>query len=671
MTPAMKVQGAFLQCFLAFVMVVAGGQSVAAQALYVEGLEGGTELLVIAQPLADATTVVWPSPVASEEGPVAVTSGDLTMVADIEAALAGDETAVAPPVVVAVGGATVSDLRTLLERLLGQRPLASPPAAVEESLVEGRLERRLGAVGSDAEIRLEVNLPPPSDPMRSAIEVLWELLPEILADDLAGARSRVDGDRGLLEARTDSSMAEIAVSSLRLGLARLGQNPALQSASVEAAARRLQVRRQANLEEHPGSAELILGLWIRGGADAVREYLFGVDGVTEQRVRSAASSWLPQHPGNVVISLPPRSFNPRFASPPAVFQLESGLSAAVLERSGAPLATLCMRPVVVPDLDDELAATVLARVARELRELEQRPGWVRVDTIPPQILLAAPTDQFSELTEVLRAALVQVERDERPVMASGGSARQRALRLMAGTLGVAAGSNLSPASLLRTGNLSIGVVAEDIEAASEAVRKFWTIDGRSVESTSVGAVAAVPKTREAAAGDDSALVVALELPMAMDEAQILVLADLLESRGKALLSEGTVELLWPFVPGHKVLLVVASAAAAIDTLETSLREGWAEMTGAVSEDELAEVRRRVAGAYAGRWGGTTGRACRCAAVASGAVVWRSTAEIEMAILTVPIEIVDTVLRSLAEWESLQNTGAGVLPIIELDESEGE
>jgi uncharacterized membrane protein len=671
MTPAMKVQGAYLQCFLAFAIVIAGAQSVAAQALYVERLDGGTELLVVAQPLADATTVIWPSAAAIEEGPVVVTSGDLTMVADIEAALAGDETEAAPAVVVAVGGATVSDLRALLERLLSRRPLAPPPTAGADAIVEGRLERRLGAAGSDAEIRLEVNLPSPSDPMRSAIEVLWELLPEILADDLAGARSRIDGDRGLLEARTDSSTAEIAVSSLRLGLAQLGENPAVQSGPVEAAARRLQVRRQASLEEHPYSAELILDLWIRGGADAVREFLFGVDGVTMQKVRDAASSWLPQHPGNVVVSLPPRSFNPRFASPPAIFQLESGLSAAVLERSGAPLATLCMRPVVVPDLDDELAATVLARVARELRELEQRPGWVRVDTTPPQILLAAPTDQFSELSEVLRAALAQAERDERPVMASGGTARQRALRLMAGMLGVAEGSSLSPASLLRAGNLSIGVVAEDLEAASEAVRKFWTFDGRAVESASVRALAPVPKTREAAAGENSVLVVALELPMAMDEAQMLVLAELLESRGEALLAEGTVELLRPFVPGYRVLLVVATATAAIDSVEASVREGWAGFTGTVSEDELAGVRRRVAAAYAGRWGGTTGRACRCAAVASGAVVWRSTAEIEMAILTVPIEIVDTVLRGVADWDSLQNTGAGVLPIIEFDERGGK
>ena len=329
---------------------------------------------------------------------------------------------------------------------------------------------------------------------------------------------------------------------------------------VEAAARRLRVRRQASLEEHPQSAELILDLWLQGGVDAVREFLFGVDGVTTQTVRRAASSWLPQHPGNVVVTLPPRSFNPRFASPPAMLQLENGLTAAVLERSGAPLATLCLRPVVVPDLDDELAATVLARVARELRELEQRPGWVRVDSRPAQILLAAPTDQFSELVEVLRAALAQAEDDQRPVMAEGGSARRRALRLMAGILGIAEGSSLSPATLLRTGNLSLGVVAEDVEAASEAVRKFWTTDrssGRAPRSArwllSRERARLPPATIRCWSSHSS-------FRSPSDEAQTLVLAEVLASRGAALMGEGSVEILHPFVPGHRVLLVVASAS---------------------------------------------------------------------------------------------------------------
>jgi len=669
MTPAMKVQSAYLQCFLSFAIVLGATSPIAAQALYVDRLDSGVELLIVAQPLADATTVVWPSMVEGDGTPVVVTSGDLTLVANLEAALGYDETAASPPVIVAVGGASVSDLRTLLDRILANRSVASAPPLPEEPLVEGRLERRLGVAGSDAEIRLEISLPAPHDPTRSTTEVLWDLLPEILADDLVGVRSRVDGNRGLLEARTDSASADISIGQLRLGLARIAENPALQEGPVEAAARRLRVRRQASLEEHPQSAELILDLWLQGGVAAVREFLFGVDGVTTRTVRSAALNWLPQHPGNVVVTLPPRSFNPRFASPPVILQLESGLTAAVLERSGAPLATLCMRPVVVPDLDDELAATVLARVARELRELEQRPGWVRVDSRPAQILLAAPTDQFSELIEVLRAALAQVEEDQRPVMAEGGSARRRALRLMAGTLGIAEGSSLSPAILLRTGNLSLGVVAEDVEAASEAVRKFWRIDRPTLDSATVGTVVPVPRTREAAAGDDSVLVIALELSITTDEAQALVLAEILASRGAALLSDGSVEILHPFVPGHRVLLVVASATATMDTVETSAGEGWSDFTRPVTEEELAEARRRVAATHAGAWSGATGRACRCAAVASGAVVWRTSTDLEMAILSVSIEVANGTLQSVADWENLQNTGAGVLPIVEFGERE--
>ena len=669
MTPAMKVQSAYLQYFLSFAIVLGVTSPIAAQALYVDRLENGVELLVVAQPLADATTVVWPSSVAGDGTPVAVTSGSLTLVANLEAALGDDEAAASPPVIVAVGGASVSDLRRLFDRVLANRPVVSTQSLPEDPLVEGRLERRLGVAGSDAQIRLEVSLPEPHDPTRSSTEVLWDLLPEILADGLAGVRSRVDGNWGLLEARIDSASADMSVSQLRLGLARIAENPALQDGPVDAATRRLRVRRQASLEEHPQSAKLILDLWLQGGVGAVREFLFGVDGVTTGTVRGAASTWLPQHPGNVVVTLPPRSFNPRFASPPAMLQLESGLTAAVLERSGAPLATLCMRPVVVPDLDDEIAATVLARVARELRELEQRPGWVRVDSRPPQILLAAPTDQFSELVEVLRAALAQAEEDQRPVMAEGGSARRRALRLMAGTLGIAEGSSLSPATLLRTGNLSLGAVAEDVEAASEAVRKFWSVDRSSLESATVGNMIAVPRTREAAAGDDSVLVIALEFSITTDEPLALVLAEILASRGAALLSEGSVEILDPFVPGHRVLLVVASATATMDTVETNAAEGWSEFTRPATEDELAEARRRVAATLAGTWSGASGRACRCAAVASGAVQWRTSTDLEMAILSVPIEAANETLHSVGDWESLQNTGAGVLPIIEFGERE--
>ena len=41
----------------------------------------------------------------------------------------------------------------------------------------------------------------------------------------------------------------------------------------------------------------------------------------------------------------------------------------------------------------------------------------------------------------------------------------------------------------------------------------------------------------------------------------------------------------------------------------------------------------------------------------------------MAVLSVPIEVANATLQSLGEWESLQNTGAGVLPIVEYGERE--
>jgi hypothetical protein len=240
---------------------------------------------------------------------------------------------------------------------------------------------------------------------------------------------------------------------------------------------------------------------------------------------------------------------------------------------------------------------------------------------------------------------------------------------MAGILGIAEGSSLSPATLLRTGNLSLGVVAQDVETASEAVRKFWTTDRSLTDSATVGTVAPVPRTREAAAGDNSVLVIALELSITTDEAQTLVLAEVLATRGAALLGEGSVEILHPFVPGHRVLLVVASAAATMDTIEVNAGKGWSDFTQSATEEELAEARRRAAAAQAGTWSGATGRACRCAAVAAGAVAWRTSTDLEMAILSVPLEVVNATLQSVADWEGLQNTGAGVMPIVEFGERE--
>ena len=161
--------------------------------------------------------------------------------------------------------------------------------------------------------------------------------------------------------------------------------------------------------------------------------------------------------------------------------------------------------------------------------------------------------------------------------------------------------------------------------------------------------------------------VALDLAVASDEALALVVGDLLASRGSALLTGGTVEVLHPFVPGHLVLLVTVSAEGTMDVVETMLREKWASLTGPSNEEELAEVRRRVAATNAAVWSGATGRACRCAAVASGAVGWRTAADLEMTILTVPLEIVDSTLGEFADFAGLPNTGAGVLPIVDLED----
>jgi hypothetical protein len=281
--------------------------------------------------------------------------------------------------------------------------------------------------------------------------------------------------------------------------------------------------------------------------------------------------------------------------------------------------------------------------------------------------LSAAAGQFSELTEVLRAAVAQAGRSDQPVVTGGGDARRRALRLMAGFLGVAEGSSLSPASLLRMGNLSLGVVAEDAEAATEAVRKFWSQKDASTAGATVGTVAPVLRTREAAAGGDSVVVVALELAAVTDETLSLVVAELLASRSKALLADGTVEILRPFVPGHRVLLVVASGSETVDLVEGSLRESWSTLVRSSSEEELAGVRRRAAATAAAEWSGISGRACRCAAVASGAVGWRSAAELEMTTLSVPLDAVDTALESFADFEILANTGAGVLPIVEIED----
>ncbi len=636
-----------------------------AQALHTESLTNGTVLIVVEAPLSDATTVAWPADVG--EMALVITSGEMTLIADLEAALALAPDGPAPPVVIAAGGVPLAELRGALERSFRGRAKAPVVPQVRELVDEARLERRLGPPGSEAEIRLQVNLPASSDPTRTSAEVLWDLLPEILSGDLAGLRSRTEGSRGLLEARVDADRVDLALSQLRIGLARISQDPRLQSDQVESAANRLLVQHRAFLEKHPEAALHLLELWHAGGIAAIREYLFAAEGVTLEGVREAARTWLPQHPGSVVVVLPPQALNPRFASPPNVLQLESGLAAAILERPGAPLGVVCLRPVVIPDLDDEMAATILTRIARELREGAERPGWIEVDSTPPRLEIASPTANFAELVEALRAATEKVAEDQRSIPFTAGDARRRALRMTSGVLGVAEGSELTAITLLRQENLALGVVAEDGEAAAEAVRKFWGPGNRAGRVTSQQTLPPVPRTREAVAGNQSSVVVTLDIPVALGEAQPMVLADLLLARGSGLFAGADVEVLTPYVPGRSVLLLLVTALAPLEELEDSMEEGWGALTAPVDEDELVPARRRVAAAASARWSGATGRARRCAAVAAGAARWQQASAMEMNILSVSAEAVNQAVSGLGRWDELQTTAAGVLPIVEIKE----
>jgi hypothetical protein len=662
MAAVKRPQDPFYQRFVLTAVAVAGcllaASQVSAQALHVERVGRSTEFLLVSQPLSEATTVAWPIP----DGSVAsFTSGGMTLGADLEASLA--ELEGAPPVVVAVGGAQAGDLRPVLELGLAQDQLQTS-LAQQLPRVEGGVDRRLGAPGSEALLRLEVLLPPVADWRRSTVEVLWELLPELLSTDLPGLTSRVDGDLGRLEARVNPELVEFELRKLRLTLAQVSEDVRLDEARVESFRQRLQVRRQAQLGIHPEGAQKLTELWLAGGVAAVREYLFGIEGVTLEAIRNSARQWLPLHPGHAVLMLPPRVFNPRFAPGPEQLQLANDVVAAVLERPGAGLSAVCLQPVVVPDVDGSLTSTVLSRLAAELRASEGAPGWVRVHEQPPLLELAAPADGFAELLEVLQRALPRIAADDRQVDGLEDDARSRALKLMAGVLGLAESVGLSPAELLQPSNLAIGVVAPDGEAAVEALQKFPIGGARARGTADSSALSAVPRTREAAPGQESVLVLSIELFPSGDEVAALMAGGLIEHRARLFLGDVGVELLEPLVPGRTVLLLVLRAGATLDELEQLVSEMWAEITAPVSEEELAELRRPLAAQVASRYSGPLGYARRCAAVAAGSRWWRLPSEMELEVLTATSEWLNEALAGLAAWELVQTTGAGLLPIPE-------
>ncbi len=417
--------------FLVIAWALAGTAS--AQALHVETLVCGTTLVVVAEPNATATSVAWPEVADGGVRVSSVSGGEVTLVAAVTEALTGHP---APPMVAAVGAAQVPELRALLERTLGEAAASTlPPEPPPSVMTEGGVERRLVAAGANPVLALTLPLPAPSDWRRPPLEVLGEALPELLSHEVPNLRAHT-GSTVSLELAVDPELAELKLSRLRLALQQLGSLPQLDPAPLEAARARLQVRRRVELERQPEAAEELVALWRAGGLDAVRRFLFGLDGVTPEQVTAAARDWLAEHPGSAELRLPPRVFNPRFAPGPRIEHLDNDLTAAVLERPAAALAAVCVQPVLTPDLDGEVAATVLARVAAALRSDPVAPGWVRVTARPARLEMAAGPGGLDELLEALARALETVAGDDTAVVPAASDPRRRATDLMAVLLGM-------------------------------------------------------------------------------------------------------------------------------------------------------------------------------------------------------------------------------------------
>ncbi|HQN96106.1 MAG TPA: hypothetical protein PLM61_07030 [Thermoanaerobaculales bacterium] len=656
MRPQDSLFQSFVLTWTAAIALLLGAGAASGQALHSERFANGSELVFVTQPLAGATTLAWPE---ADGVAHAVTLGQLNLVADAQRELAAADPP--PPVVVVVGGTQFAELRSAVERALAGRAAAGLPVE-RPPLEEGGIDRRLGALDGDATVRIELPLPGPADGRRSSVEVLWELLPELLSAQHPGFRTRVDGDLGLLEGGVEADLVDLELRRLRFEIARIGESALIDGGRVEAARSRLEVRRRALLAAHPDAAVAVLERWQGGGAAGVRELLFGISGVTEATVRDAARAWLAQHPGRVVLTLPPRVFNPRFAPGPEVVTLDNDAVAAILEREVAGLAVVSLRPIVLPDIDGAISATVLARVAAELRAMEGAPGWVRVRTGPAALELATFPDGLPELIEVLQDALDRVAADDLPLALEDGSARRRALELMSGVLSLDEGGGLTPASLLRPGNLAIGVIAPDAETAAEAIEKFG-LGGPARSTAPIGQpVQPVPRTREAAPGDDSALAVAVDLAAAIDDLSMAMVGEVLARRVAARGIARDVEVLRPLVPGRRMLVLVIQAPGPLAELERRLEKAWTGLSSAVGEDEAAGAGRALAARLAADASGPLGQARRCAALAAGDGPWRSTEDLELAVLTLSSEQLSAALGQLPKWQGLTTTGAGQLPV---------
>lgn len=648
--------GCFRTAFFLGALAVAAGMGAGpagAQALNVRTLDGGTEVLLVTQTLAEVSAACWP--VSDDDGSWTarcLLGSELTFTAALEAGLG--EAVSAPAVLVMVGGSGRLDAVDRAAGVLRGKTLDSRPLHPGSTVNEGGQERRLGDPGASSVLQLLVQLPPPQDPDRSAIEVLWNLLPRSIGDQDGRLRARAETDLGVLELSSEDDLGDLELRDLRLALAQVSGSHALEASDVVREAHRLRIARTARLERVESAGKHLLDLWVRGGSDAVRQYLFGPDGVTVDRVRLAAERWLPQHPGHAVFTLPPRHFRPRFAPGPRVTAMENDLSAAVLPRPSAPLSALVVRPVLLTDLTGQPESMLLARLAAALRRQVDRPAYIAVEQDPPRLELAADAQAFPSLCEALQTALLDVTGDPTP-MRSAADARTNALRLMARNFGMNASSETDPRTVLEPGNLALGGVAPDAELALEAMEKFG-VGGAPSPGTGTAAILESPRSRMPASGEESVVAVALPIQSGFPVPQTV--AKIVSERVAALDDGTTAEMLFPLIPGHQLMVLVVRRETDLDQLEGHLKTLWTDLFRPADETELEPVRKRVAAEVVQRAGGVLGRARVCAAIAAGADGWRSPAEREMAALTVDLVAVNFDLQRLAELVDPIRTGSG-------------
>jgi len=565
-----------------FCSMVSMAGPVGAQALNVATLDNGAEIVMVTQTLAEVSAGCWPA--LAENGrwePQCVVGSDLTFSSVLERTWGDSEAA--PPVLVIVGGADVGETVDRFEALVAGRSPDKPPIAAAVDLDEGGQERRMGARGSPSMLRLELSLPSAEDPERTSVEVLWNVLPRVLEEGFPGIRSGIEDDLGFLEFSSDSDVGDLDIEKLRLALAQLAGTPVLEEELVVTEARRLRIERVARLENVERSSRDLLDLWVRGGVDAVRNHLFGAAGVTIETVRRAAWEWLPQHPGHAVLVLPPRHFSPRFAPGPETSRMSNDLTATILERTSAHLATLVLRPILLFDLGGDAEAVVLARLATVLRRLEIRPPYIAVETDPPRLELASEQGGFPGLCEALQRAVEEVSADTNTVAAASG-AEGRALELMAGLLGLDGGREVTPAEILSPGNLAIGGVVGDGELAFEALEKF-DVGGRPRTDTTVGStVGGNLRSRAVVAGGEASVAVAL--PVVSGFPVPRTIAEILSKRVEDRFEDAAVEVLLPLVPGRRILVLVVTRKGSAEGVEEDLRAAWDELFGPVGEDAV-------------------------------------------------------------------------------------